>query len=446
MSDANLVMDKIRKELKKGLPSKKKILSSLLDLLKRDKYPSLSDFEFYDIVGEIYELNLDYNLNLNMLFYPIYNDLKKRIKKLFDDEKMLEMEQYLIKNFGLFGREHILNKIKEEFEQTSLKDLNWEEYLSLKISAIFSDLLSKEDYQHLSDSDFNFIVGETFNLNPELFMDSLNRDLRKRMEKDNRFELDKYIIEKYVLIDEEHIIYECYGNIEFVDLQMVSRSGGRKVMGNSPASALVRSGSIFLTNYRLIAQGILDATGGGWLTGISSTDTSYRRYQAKQTILESSPTYGYQFPIRNHIYLEKKRKGVSYLYIQDNQFKRIEITLPMETPQAKREEQIDIIFKILSKDVNHIKDTIKVILEMELKSKWKSKEIASLLLNLRVAEEYQRLTDSEYADIVESAYKLNPQGFMTYVYPQIKSINKSSIEPIKKDLIELIENLNNETI
>ena len=173
MSDANLVMDKIRKELKKGLPSKKKILSSLLDLLKRDKYPSLSDFEFYDIVGEIYELNLDYNLNLNMLFYPIYNDLKKKIKKLFDDEKMLEME---------------------------------------------------------------------------------------------------------------------------------------------------------------------------------------------------------------------------------------------------------------------------------LKSKWKSKEIASLLLNLRVAEEYQRFTDSEYADIVESAYKLNPQGFMTYVYPQIKSINKSSIEPIKKDLIELIENLNNETI
>ncbi|GAG93108.1 unnamed protein product, partial [marine sediment metagenome] len=129
-----------------------------------------------------------------------------------DDEKMLEMEQYLIKNFGLFGREHILNKIKEEFEHTSSKDLNWEEYLSLKISAIFSDLLSKEEYQHLSDSDFNFIVGETFNLNPELFMDSLNRDLRKRMEKDNRFELDKYIIEKYVLIDGEHIIYECYGN------------------------------------------------------------------------------------------------------------------------------------------------------------------------------------------------------------------------------------------
>jgi len=446
MSDANLVMDKIRKELKKGLPSKKKILSSLLDLLKRDIYPSLSDFEFYDIVGETYELNLDYNLNLKMLFIPIYNALKKRIKKLYDDEKKLEMEQYLIKNFGLFGTEDILNKIKEEFEQTTSKDLNSRELLSLKISAIFSDLLSKEEYQHLSDSDFNFIVGETFDLNPELFMDSLNRDLRKRMGKKNRFELDKYIIEKYVLIDEEHIIYECYGNIEFVDLQIVSTSGGRKVMGNSPASALVSSGSIFLTNYRLIAQGILDATGGGWLTGISSTDTSYRRYQAIQTILESSPTYGYQFPIRNHMYLEKKRKGVSYLYIQDNQFKRIEINLPIETSQAKREEQIDLIFKTLSKDVNQIKNTIELILEMKLKNKWKSKEIAALLVNLRVAEEYQRLTDSEYIDIVETTYKLNPQFFMTYVYPQIESINRPSIEPIKKDLIELIKNLNNETI
>ena len=70
-------------------------------------------------------------------------------------------------------------------------------------------------------------MGETFNLDPEFFMDSLNNDLRKRMERENRFELDKYIIEKYVLIDEEHIIYECYGNIVFVDLQMVSRSGGK---------------------------------------------------------------------------------------------------------------------------------------------------------------------------------------------------------------------------
>jgi hypothetical protein len=101
MSDVNLILDKIREELEKGLPSKRKILSYLLDGLKKDKYPFLSDFDFYDIVGETYKLNLDYKLNLNMLFFPVYNALKKKIKRLYGKEKTLEMEKYLIDKFGL---------------------------------------------------------------------------------------------------------------------------------------------------------------------------------------------------------------------------------------------------------------------------------------------------------------------------------------------------------
>ena len=451
MSDINLVLDKVRKELKKGLPSKKKILSHLLDLLKRDKYPSLSENEFYDIVGEIYELNLHYNLNLKMLFYPLYNDLKKKVKKLYGDDKMFEMGQYLSKNFGLFSAEHILNQIKEEFELTLPERLNSRELLSLKISSIFSDILSKEEYQHLSDSDFNFIVGETFNLNPELFMDSINRDLRKRLGEKKRLELDKHILENYVLNDKEHIMYESYGDIEFLDLLMVKTSGGLKFIASSRVPVLIRSGTIFLTNYRLIAQGILDIkvkwTPLRVITGFESdfrTD-SERKYEAKRAILEFSPTYGYQFPIKNHLYLEKKKNGVSYLCIQENQFKGVIINLTKESFQTKREEHKDIIFKILSKDINNIKYTIKVLLEMELKSKWKSREIAAFLLNLRTSEEYQYLTDSEYKDIVETTYKMNPQDFMTNVYPRIGSIKTTSINPIKKDLIRLIENLYDET-
>ena len=446
MTDSNLIMDKIRNELHKALPSKRKILSNLVDLLNKDKYPSLSDVEFYDIVGETYKLNLDYKLNLKLLFYPIYNGLKKKIKKLYGKEKTVEMEQYLIKYYGLFGTDHILNKIKKEFEQTPPKDLNLGEHLSLKILTIFSNLLSKEEYQDLSDSDFHFIVGETFKLNPEFFMDSLYRDLRKRMEKKNRLIMDKYIVEKYSLIDEEHIIYEFNGNIKFADLQNVKPSGGLKFGVMLPASASVTLGSIFLTNYRLIAQGMLDTKAKRnpfWGIFVNVlTPGGYRAYGSKKIILESSLTFGYQFPTRNHIYLKKKRNGVSYSYIQDNQFKLIEIKLNSKTSQAKREEQINTIFQILSKDVNHIKDTIKVILEMELKNKWKTKEIAVLLLSLRVTKEYYRLTDSEYTDIVETTYKMNPQFFMTHIYPQIKSIKQQSIEPMKKDLIKLIENLN----
>jgi len=401
--------------------------------------------EFYDIVGETYKLNLDYKLNLKMLFFPIYNGLKKKIKKLYGDEKRLEMEQYLIEKFGLFGTEHILNRIKEEFEKFPSKDLNWEEQLSVKISTIFYDLLNKEEYQHLAGSDFNFIIEETFKLNPEFFINSLYWDLRKRMEGKDRLIMDKYIIEKYNLIDEERIIYECNGKINLTVKLTVKPSGRLKSEGFLPEEISVTFGSIFLTNYRLIAQGILDTKSRRNLSGVilMAVGGDYVRYGSKELLLESSLTFGYQFPNSIHINLKKIWDGVSYLCIQDNQFKLIQIKLPM---QANRKEQVNTIFKILSKDVNHIKDTIKVILEMGLKNKLKSKEIANFLISLRVSEEYQHLTDSEYKDIVEITYKMNPQFLMTYVYPQIESINQPFNEPIRKNLIRLIENLNNKTI
>ncbi|NHJ19632.1 MAG: hypothetical protein EAX91_01725 [Candidatus Lokiarchaeota archaeon] len=112
MSDPDFTKYKIQEELQKGLPSKRKILSLLLDLLKKDIYPSLSDSEFYEIVGYTYQLNLDYKLNLDMLFYPIYNQLQKRIKKLYGDDKRVEMEQYLIENFNFS------NRVKKNVSQT----------------------------------------------------------------------------------------------------------------------------------------------------------------------------------------------------------------------------------------------------------------------------------------------------------------------------------------
>ncbi|UCC20349.1 MAG: hypothetical protein JSV62_03405 [Promethearchaeota archaeon] len=99
MSDINQVMNSIKEELEKGLPSQRKILSYLFDLLNKGKYPSLSDYEFYDIIGETYKLNLDYKLNLKMLFNPIYKAVRKRIKKFYGKGKIREMEQYLEKNY-----------------------------------------------------------------------------------------------------------------------------------------------------------------------------------------------------------------------------------------------------------------------------------------------------------------------------------------------------------
>ena len=166
-------MDRIREELGKGLPSKRKILSYLLDLLDKDKYPSLSLNDFYDVVGYTYELNLSYKFNLEMLFNPIYNALKKKIKKLYNKEKLLEMEQYLIKNYDLFGEEQTFDNIQEKFEQIDPS----------RISAFLSDLFSKKEYNLLSESEFIDMIEETFKSNPEAYMEKIYEEVRKRVKK-----------------------------------------------------------------------------------------------------------------------------------------------------------------------------------------------------------------------------------------------------------------------
>jgi len=146
MSDVNLIKDKIREELEKGLPSKRKILSYLLDLLKKNKYPSLSDFDFYDIVGYTYKLNLNYKLNLEIFFYPIYNELKKKIKKLYGKEKRLEMEQYLMEKFGLNSPEKNGKNRQKQYSPPSLltiiKYLFFLLFLIVGITVIFTGIFA----------------------------------------------------------------------------------------------------------------------------------------------------------------------------------------------------------------------------------------------------------------------------------------------------------------
>jgi len=440
MSDVNLIKDKIREEFEKEFPSKKKVKSYLLDLLNKDKYPSLSEIEFYDVVGNTYKLNLDYKFNLETLFYPIYDELKKKIKKLYGDEKRLEMKQYLLKNFGLFSKEHILNRIIEEYECPRPKESLWK--LGGIISPIFSDLISKEEYQHLSDSDFYFIVGETFKLNPKFFMDELYKDLRQILQNRNSLTMDKYIIENYCLLDGERIIFECNGNLSFTDSHAIKESGGIKISGNTPAVVEITTGTIFLTNYRLIAQGLLNSKGGrnlSWGFAVWALSGDSRKKEAIRTVFESSLGYGYQFPSRNSLELYKEWNGVRYTFIQDNQFKVITIKL---TSKEKREEQVNTLYQILSKDVNDTKGTIKGILEMKLKDSWKRKNIVNLLVNIRE----RQFTDSEFLDIVEATYKMDPQFFMEHIFGILWNISKPSIAPIKTKMIELIEKLNKDAI
>ncbi|GAH84916.1 unnamed protein product, partial [marine sediment metagenome] len=142
----------------------------------------------------------------------------------------------------------------------------------------------------------------------------------------------------------------------------------------------------------------------------------------------------------------KKGNGVSYQWIQDTQLKKITIKLTSKASQAEREEKINSLFKIFSKDVNHIKDTIKVLLEMELKDRWKKQEIIRFLLDLRVSEEYKYLSNSEYVDIVEATYKLNPQFFVKSIYRDMKSwrfpsLNLKEENILKEEIRNRVETL-----
>lgn len=69
-----------------------------------------------------------------------------------------------------------------------------------------------------------------------------------------------------------------------------------------------------------------------------------------------------------------------------------------------------------------------------------------ILRHLREKEEYQDISDSEYLDIVKETYRLNPQFFMDFLYPTLKSMTIPPIASIKKEMIELIEKLDKDAI
>ena len=186
-----------------------------------------------------------------------------------------------------------------------------------------------------------------------------------------------------------------------------------------------------------------------------------KRAKSKEGIIDRSaeqelPCYGYQFKIKNHQSLKKKSKGVRYLVYSDNvqnmsgastfkQHKTLMKAMKIITLKPPK-EQIDELFKILSKDVNDIKDTIKVLLEMELKDSLKKQIIIGFLLNLRVSEEYQYLSNSEYSDIVEATYKLNPQFFVESIYNKMRdwrfpSLNLKEENILKEEIRNRIDTL-----
>ena len=331
--------------------------------------------------------------------------------------------------------------------------------------AYLYDLQTQNKSQQLSDSEFFDAVGETFRLNPDFFMKELYNAFINKMGKilgaEKRKEMERYVIEKFCLLEDEQILYELKGNIKQTEL-LEQKPSGKYKMDNLPLKISVNTADIFITNYRIIAHGVLKASGGQskkwgalfWLTGVTilwdlrdlgvTGGARSKRAEGKEAIIESSPVFGYQFPIKNHTGLVKLNPITSIAYNITIDNRKCMISIKPSDP-LKRFEHMSKIFDILRKDANEVLGVINEVYETEVLEKYKRRSILSILKGLRKSEEYQDISDSEYLDIVRETYKLDPEFFLKSIFPKMKTWNFPSFLSIKDELFELIENLNKET-
>jgi hypothetical protein len=138
----------------------------------------------------------------------------------------------------MIDKNQVIHDLKEKFRK--------ERPNSKSILKSLYDLRTKEKSQQLSDSEFYNVVGETFKLNPDFFMNELYQTFRNKIVKiigvKNLMDMEEYIIEKFTLYEEEQILYECKGNLEVTEV-MVQESGK---FTSQPLYISVRSGNLFL--------------------------------------------------------------------------------------------------------------------------------------------------------------------------------------------------------
>jgi len=92
--DPDQVLDFIKGELEREKPSHRRIGTILRDLQTKEEYKDFTDSDFYDIVGETYKLKPKFFME------RVYSYLIKKLRKVFDEEKLREFENF-IKNFDI---------------------------------------------------------------------------------------------------------------------------------------------------------------------------------------------------------------------------------------------------------------------------------------------------------------------------------------------------------
>ncbi|MFX0074325.1 MAG: hypothetical protein ACFE96_02705 [Candidatus Hermodarchaeota archaeon] len=321
---------------------------------------------------------------------------------------------------------------------------------SHKVLKYLSNLTDKVKSQQLSDSEFFTAVGETFVSNPEFFMKEVYKIFRARLVKivgvEKRREMDRSIIVNYCLYDGEQILFEGDGDIR-------QKVGGftlsDTILGTGVYSRV--RGRLYVTNNRVIAQGKLGDVNA---TEISLINKILDGGKSMKFVVDSSlhqelPCYGYNFEINCQLRIIKKRQlilpFIGLWVIVDNREDTSKLPKVEELREAPRylmimlndKMKMNTLYEIMRNNVN---DVFKIIKNQLEKAHPLDYLILNLLNSLRLSDKVQRFTDSEYIYILRETYKLNPEFFMTTIYPEMKSWNSSSFLSLKKELFEILRN------
>ncbi|MHA1987584.1 MAG: hypothetical protein ACW98D_13175 [Promethearchaeota archaeon] len=239
------------------------------------------------------------------------------------------------------GVNQAINNIDEEFKRVRPSPQRIISLLfNLRIDQEGIEISPKDEWCYVSESEFLNIVGDIFNKNPEFYMKYLYRRIRKRVRKlcgiEKLNELEKQIIKKFCLYPGEQILLEFNGAIQF--------SENPKLRSRGTSIGLTRVGAtLYITNNRIIAQGMIKARGGSTSTGWSSC----------KRIIDTSrqeKCYEYVFPSKNISKLKRKNITGAVNYNIENygglhKYKNINIRVSKSPTQ---QEDINKLMEILS--------------------------------------------------------------------------------------------------
>ena len=205
------------------------------------------------------------------------------------------------------------------------------------IAEILSYLYILQSTNSLSNFEFFDIIGQTFQLSPKFFMLSIYPNIRGKFRKiygDEEMQvMNKNILEKFCLDEGEQLIYE----LNEVIRKKVPKKYTIKVL----------HGTIYITNYRIIAHGKfvfeLELAIGGSFKNPKEAKIAY--------ISNSTPCYGYLFPIKNlHGLINPSafnNHNLSYSVKQDEDLYSDDCRITIVA--SKKEDHGDKLFAILDK-------------------------------------------------------------------------------------------------